>query len=90
MTKVWLAAALLLAPAFASQALAAESEASAEAPKKEKLICRVDRATGSRVRVNRVCLTRAQWEEVEEQKRLSLKRPPHPRPYVRDDREASL
>lgn len=70
MMKVWMAAALVIAPVLASSAAAQDTTtsaeattASAEAPKKEKLICRVDRATGSRVRVNRVCMTREQWDE---------------------------
>lgn len=66
------AAALLLVSALAAPAPAQDaSEASAEAPK-EKLICRADKATGSRVRVNRVCLTREQWAAVDEKKRQSL------------------
>lgn len=35
-------------------------------------ICKTDRATGSRVRVNRICLTRAQWTRLEEEKRKGL------------------
>lgn len=32
--------------------------------KKEKKICRSERVTGSLTRVNRICLTRAEWDEV--------------------------
>lgn len=73
MMKALVAVAILIAPSFLAPAAAAadSSETSAEAPK-EKLICRADRATGSRVRVNRVCLTREQWTEVDEKKRKSM------------------
>ena len=38
------------------------------APKKEKekLICHTNRATGSLTRVNRVCHTQAQWDQIAE------------------------
>jgi hypothetical protein len=52
-----LAGAVWAAPAVANELAAAEEPAKAE-PK----ICRVDRATGSLARRNRICLTRAQWD----------------------------
>ena len=56
---LWAAA---LAFAVSAPALAADEQP--EADKKEKLICRTELATGSRVRKNRVCLTEAQWAEL--------------------------
>ncbi len=71
MRFAWLAgAALVIAPVFVTPSVAADSEQAAEKP--EPKICRASRATGSRVRVNRVCLTRAQWAEVEEKKKQSM------------------
>lgn len=70
MRKAFFAAAILIAPAMLAPAAAADAtDGKAE---KEKLICRADRATGSRVRVNRVCLTREQWTQVDEKKRKSM------------------
>ncbi len=35
-----------------------------ETPKKEKKICRSEKMTGSLTRVNRICMTQAQWDEL--------------------------
>lgn len=35
------------------------------AAKKDKVVCREDKATGSRVHVNRVCMTRGEWDEMQ-------------------------
>lgn len=51
-----IAATLPVSPALASESAEAEPE------KPEPKICRVDRATGSLARRNRICLTRAQWD----------------------------
>lgn len=32
--------------------------------KKEKLICKSEKVTGSRTKVNRTCLTKEQWEQL--------------------------
>lgn len=40
------------------------AQASEEAPAEEKKICRTERATGSLTRRTRVCMTAAQWREV--------------------------
>jgi hypothetical protein len=38
----------------------------------DKVICRSDRATGSLTRVNRICHTRAQWNEIAEEARKNV------------------
>jgi hypothetical protein len=50
--------------AFAVSAPAMAADEQPEADKKEKLICRTELATGSRVRKTRLCLTEAQWAEL--------------------------
>ncbi len=77
MKRGWLFAAVLAYPMFLSSASAADSSeppaaAAQEEPKKEKMICRVDKATGSRVRVNRVCMTRSQWDEMKHNIRTGI------------------
>lgn len=42
------------------------------APKKDKLICRTNRATGSLLRVNRVCHTQAEWTQIAENARKNI------------------
>ena len=72
-----LATALLLAASGAMAAPPAEQSAPAEQastspsaatstaePAEEKKICRTERATGSLTRRTRVCMTAAQWREV--------------------------
>lgn len=55
---------------FAAMALTASAGATAaapedqEKPKKEKKICRSEKMTGSLTRVNRICMTQAQWDEL--------------------------
>jgi predicted secreted protein len=61
-TAVALAFGLIAVPASAQDAQSAES--AEEEPKEEKKICRTDRATGSLTRRTRVCLTAAQWREL--------------------------
>lgn len=77
MKRALLLVAVLAAPAFISTVSAAgfKDEAAAKSDDNadpDRKICRVDRATGSRVRVNRVCLTREQWTELEEKKRKGM------------------
>lgn len=59
-----LAAPVSMASAFADEAAAPAAQTDQAGAKKEKLICRRERATGSRVRVNRTCMTEAQWREL--------------------------
>src|SRR6187549_3654021 len=40
-----------------------------EEPKDERKICRAERVTGSLTRRSRVCLTRAQWQELHDRTR---------------------
>jgi hypothetical protein len=49
--------------AMASPAAATNAQAAAD-PADEKKICRTERATGSLTRRTRVCMTAAQWREV--------------------------
>jgi hypothetical protein len=49
------------APAQQASTAAAEDEAE---PQEEKKICRTERATGSLTRRTRVCMTAAQWREI--------------------------
>lgn len=59
--KVIFAGALL---ATASPAIAKDDEP-ADGEKKEKVICRTEKVTGSRTRVNRICMTKSEWEKLE-------------------------
>jgi hypothetical protein len=55
-------------------AAAAQPEAplSAHDAEMQEVRCRTSRVTGSRTRVNRVCMTRAEWEELEERNRENV------------------
>ncbi|HWK42662.1 MAG TPA: hypothetical protein VNR60_12120 [Croceibacterium sp.] len=55
----------------ATSAIAAESTENAE-EKSEKKICRTERMTGSLTRSTRICLTEAQWREVNDRTRRGL------------------
>lgn len=57
-------AALVVAPALHAAEPEAQQAQSQTPPQEEKKICRTNRATGSLTRVNRICLTAAQWREV--------------------------
>ena len=50
--------------ASGSPAAAANAQAEAADPADEKKICRTERATGSLTRRTRVCMTAAQWREI--------------------------
>jgi hypothetical protein len=69
MKRLILAAAVLAASTGLS---AAAQEAAREEPKKEKKICRSEKVTGSLTRVNRICLTQAQWDELAARTRRGL------------------
>lgn len=62
-TSTILAAAALIAStgAFAADP---EPQAGSETQQPEKKICRTDRATGSLTRRTRICMTRAQWDDL--------------------------
>ena len=61
MKSIIVAAAIALT---ASSVAASAQEAPQEEPPKEKKICRTDRATGSLTRRTRICMTEAQWREL--------------------------
>ena len=63
---------LAAALAFAVAAPAVAAEDAPKAPEKEKKICRTDLATGSRVRKHRVCMTEAEWRELNAQTKKSI------------------
>jgi hypothetical protein len=44
--------------------VAASAQEAAQEPVKEKKICRTEKATGSLTRRTRICMTEAQWREV--------------------------
>lgn len=60
--------ALIMALGVTSIPAAAQDDAQpqekAEKKKKEKKVCRTEKITGSLTRVNRICLTQAEWDEV--------------------------
>ena len=60
MKSIFLAAAI----AMAVTGVAASAQEAQEEPKPEKKICRTDRATGSLTRRTRICMTEAQWREL--------------------------
>lgn len=47
------------------QAQAEEAELSEEEQRMQEVVCRTEPVTGSRTRVNRTCLTRADWRAIE-------------------------
>jgi hypothetical protein len=71
--KVMLAATLavaLSAPAVAGNT----DESNAQQAPKEKKICRTETVTGSLVSKRRVCLTKAEWDQLSQQARDSVNR----------------
>lgn len=50
----------------------AANEASLDAAKQEKKICKTEKVTGSRTRTQRICMTEAQWRTLAEQTNRSL------------------
>ena len=59
-------------PAFAAAGQAPSSTESAN--EDSKVVCQVQRVTGSRLASQRVCLTRAQWREQKMRQRQELQR----------------
>jgi hypothetical protein len=60
MKRIFLTAAIVMAVSAGS---AAAQDNAPEAPR-EKKICRTERATGSLTRRTRICMTEAQWREL--------------------------
>jgi hypothetical protein len=60
--------------ALASTAALAEEPKQDDAAKRDKLICRFEADTGSRLTGTRVCLTREQWTERRRQSREATER----------------
>jgi hypothetical protein len=71
--KILLAATLAIA--LSTPAMAGDKDESSEqqAPK-EKKICRTETVTGSLVSKRRVCLTKAEWDQLSQQARDSVNR----------------
>lgn len=59
-----MARALLAAPLYLSAAAAEPTDKTTTAAQTEKKICRKDRATGSLVRVRRICMTKSDWDKL--------------------------
>ena len=60
MKKTCLAALMVIM----STSSVAAADGDKEKPKKEKKICRSEKVTGSLTRVNRICMTQAEWDEL--------------------------
>jgi predicted secreted protein len=71
MIRKLMMAAGLAALAAAGPALAGDEDA-AEKPKKEKKICRTESVTGSLARKRRICMTEAEWKEVNDRTRKDV------------------
>lgn len=69
-----LAATLVSAAAVAAAAEPAPTSVDAKSEAKEKQICRNISEVGSRLNRRRVCATKAQWDELEQQNRLAIDR----------------
>ncbi len=65
-------ATILLVSAVATAAAVPEAPGGQEEGKKEKKICRTEKATGSLTRRTRVCLTEAQWRELTDRTRRGV------------------
>jgi len=70
MKLIWAAAGLALVTSAAAYAKDDDSDKDGE--KKEKLICKTERVTGSRTRVNRTCMTSEQWDELAAQTKKNI------------------
>lgn len=58
--------------AIALAALAAPAAAQQAAPEKEKKVCKSVREIGSRIASERVCRTRAEWDQIARETRKEL------------------
>jgi len=70
MKSIFVAAALAMT--VTGVAASAEEQPAQEEPKPEKKICRTDRATGSLTRRTRICMTEAQWRELNSRTRRGV------------------
>ena len=66
------AAPLALALAVSAPAMATDENAEGGGEAKEKLICRTELATGSRVKKRRICMTQEQWRETAAKSRRTM------------------
>lgn len=64
MSKSLFLAILIASASIGTGAQASAREDAPTAPKKEKMICKSEKVTGSRTKVNRVCMTRKQWDQL--------------------------
>ena len=67
--------AIVMAAALAASGVAATAQDSQEAqeePQREKKICRTSKATGSLTRRTRICMTEAQWRELNDRTRRGV------------------
>ena len=64
--------AILIAAALAVTGAAVSAQEPPAPPVKEKKICRSERMTGSLTRSTRICLTAAQWKEVNDRTRKGV------------------
>jgi hypothetical protein len=69
--KFVLAAAVVVPPIAVASAQDAAPGA-AQPQRKERQICRREPVTGTRIRGARVCMTKAQWDEISENARQDL------------------
>jgi len=58
----------------AAPGAAEDATPKAEAAEKEKKVCKTEKMTGSLTRVRRICMTRAEWNEMAENTNRSLDR----------------
>ena len=69
--KFLLAAAVVVPPIAAASAQEA-AQATAQAPRKERQICRREQVSGTRLRGPRVCMTKSEWRAVSDTAREDL------------------
>jgi hypothetical protein len=68
MKLLWIVAGAVLATGTAASA----SDEDSGAPPEEKLVCRTEKVTGSRTKVKRTCMTKAQWDELAERTKKDM------------------
>ena len=70
--KYFIVPAAFAALSTGAMAAAPEQPASADPARAEKKICRSERATGSLTRRTRICLTAAEWQELNNRTRRGV------------------
>jgi hypothetical protein len=70
--KVLLAAALAVGISVPALAADKAKDGGTEASAKEKKICRTETVTGSLIAKRRICMTKAEWDKVEEANRQTV------------------